>query len=139
MENKIVYTYVVADLLHMGHVLYLENAKSLVLPGGKLIVGVLTDKATMEKKSKPTLRFSERIRLIKALKCVDCVVAQDDYSPINNIKVIKPDVLIESSSHSEEDLLKVKEIANSISCKVIVMPYYPEQSSTEIKEKIKEE
>jgi len=75
--------------------------------------------------------------LVKALKCVDCVVAQDDYSPINNIKSIKPDVLIESSSHSEENLLKVKELANAISCKVIVMPYYPGQSSTQIKEGIR--
>ena len=137
MEEKIVYAYVVADLLHMGHVLYLENAKSLVAPNGKLIVGVLTDNAVMEKKPKPNLSFSERMRLIKALKCVDCVVAQAEYSPINNVKSIKPDVLIESSSHSEEDLIKTKEIANSISCKVIVMPYYPEQSSTKIKEEMK--
>ena len=136
-NEKIVYTYVVADLLHMGHVLYLENAKSLVAPDGKLIVGVLTDKAAMEKKPKPNLSFSERMRLIKALKCVDCVVAQAEYSPISNVKSIKPDILIESGGHSEEDLIKTKEVANSISCKVIVMPYYPEQSSTKIKEEIK--
>jgi len=133
MPIKTVYTYVVADLLHMGHVLYLENAKSLVDSEGKLIVGVLTDEATMEKKPKPMLPFSERMRLIKALKCVDCAVAQTEYSPINNIKTIKPNILVESSSHSEEDLLKIREITNSISCKIIVMPYYPEQSSTKLK------
>ncbi len=58
--------------------------------------------------------------------------------PETRIKsIIKPDVLIESGSHSEEDLLKTKEVANSISCKVIVMPNYPEQSSSKIKEEIK--
>jgi len=59
---KVVYTYVVADLLHMGHVLYLENARTF---GDKLIVGVLTDKAAMEKKPKPALAFSERMRFSK--------------------------------------------------------------------------
>lgn len=136
MKEKIVYTYVVADLLHMGHVSYLENAK-IFAEDGKLIVGVLTDKATMEKKPKPTLPFTERIRLVKALSCVDCAVAQNDYSPINNIKLIKPDILIESSSHSEEDLKHTKEITKSIGCKVIILPYYTEQSSTQIKESVK--
>ena len=131
--TKIVYAYVVADLLHMGHVLSLENAKAL---GDKLIVGVLTDEAVMEKKPKPVLSFSERMRLVKALKCVDCVVAQKIYSPLENVKTIKPDILIESDSHSEEDLEETKKIADSIGCKVIVTPYYPEQSSTKIKENV---
>ena len=54
MEKSIVYAYVVADLLHVGHVLHLENSKAL---GDKLIVGVLTDKAVMEKKEKTNITF----------------------------------------------------------------------------------
>ena len=77
MTGKIVYAYVVADLLHMGHVLFLENAKTFAGSDGKLIVGVLTDEATMEKKPKPTLPLSERMKLVQSLKCVDITVAQD--------------------------------------------------------------
>lgn len=131
--GKIVYAYVVADLLHVGHVLALENAKSF---GDKLIVGVLTDEATMEKKPKPTLPFSERMRLVKALKCVDAVVPQETYSPIPNVIKIKPDILMESYSHSEKDLEETKKLMESFGGKVIIMPYYPEQSSSRIKENI---
>jgi len=134
MEKSIVYAYVVADLLHVGHVLHLENSKAL---GDKLIVGVLTDKAVMEKKKKPILPLSERMRLIKALSCVDVVVPQDTYSPIENIKAIKPDILMESSSHSDEDLIETFKICKNYNIKVMKMPYYPLQSSTKIKEKIK--
>lgn len=131
---KIVYTYVVADLLHTGHLLYLENAKAL---GDKLIVGILTDEAVMEKKPRPTLSFSERLRLVQSLKCVDCAVTQDTYSPIKNLKAIQPDIHMESSSHTDEDLKKIYKVCKSCNIRVIKIPYYSEQSSTEIKEKIK--
>lgn len=136
MSDKIVYTYVVADLLHVGHVHYLENAKVFAGPDGKLIIGALTDKAVMEKKPKPIIPFGERVRLIKALKCVDIVIAQETYSPIPNVRKINPDILIESDSHSKEDLEETKKIADYLGCKVIVLPYYPEQSSTKIKEEL---
>lgn len=133
MQEKIVYAYVVADLLHIGHIIHLENAKSF---GDKLVVGVLTDEATMEKKPKPILSFSERIRLVKALKCVDMVVAQKTYSPIPNIKSLKPDILIESDGHDKRDLENTKLIASSIGCTMIILPYYSEQSSSKIKDDI---
>jgi len=137
MEGKIVYTYVVADLLHIGHVSYLENAKTFAGENGKLIVGVLTEDATIEKKpKKPVLSFSERIRLVKALTCVDTVIVQETYSPIHNILRLKPDILIESDSHTEADLNETKNAADSMGCKVIILPYYKSQSSSKIKEKI---
>ena len=82
---KIVYAYVVADIIHPGHILFLENAKKL---GDKLFVGVLTDEAVMEKKPKPIMSFSDRLKIVEALECVDCAVAQDTYSPLNNVKEI---------------------------------------------------
>jgi len=132
---KIVFAYLVGDILHDGHILHLENAKAL---GDKLIASVLTDKATMSKKPKPTISFSERMRLVKALKCVDCVVAQTEYSPIKNLKAINPDILAESTSHSKSDLKKTMKVAKQIGCRVVVLPYFPEQSSTSIKNKIKQ-
>ena len=134
---KLVYAYVVADLIHIGHLHALENAKRIAGKDGRLIVGVLTDEATMEKKSRPIIPFAERIKMIRALRCVDCAVMQETYSPLTNIKKIKPNVLMESDSHSEKDLEETKKVAESIGCKVQVMPYFPEQSSTLIKDKIK--
>lgn len=121
------YTYVVGDILHYGHILYLKNCKSLC---DKLIVGVLTDEAVMEKKPKPTIGFPERIQLVAELKCVDAAVAQETYLPIENVAAIKPGVLFESWNHDEP-------YYNPYG-KTIVIPYYPEQSSTSIKEKVKD-
>ena len=132
---KIVYAYVVADVLHEGHILHLENSKSL---GDKLIVGVLTDEAVMEKKPHPIISFEERINLIKSLRCVDAAVPQTQYSPIENVRAIKPDILMESTSHTEEDLTETYKVAEELGIRVVRMPYYPKQSSTQIKNKIKE-
>ena len=133
MERKIVYAYVVADILHKGHLLALENAKGL---GDKLIVGVLTDEAVMEKKPAPIIPFERRLENIKALSCVDAVVAQKNYSPVNNIKSIKPDILMESDSHSDKDLKDTYKITNKLGIRIIKLPYYPLQSSTDIKQKV---
>ena len=135
MEETIVYAYVVADLLHAGHVHALENAKAM---GDTLIVGVLTDKATMEKKSKPVISFAERLALVRSLECVDCAVAQDTYSPEKNLETIKPNIHMESDSHSDEDLKKIYKVCKLYNIRLIKMPYYPEQSSTKIKEEIKD-
>jgi len=128
---KIVYAYVCGDILHEGHLLQLENAKSL---GDKLIVGVLTDDAVMEKKKAPIISFAQRLRLVQAIGCVDAVIPQHEYSPITNVKSLGVDILMESASHLGNDYLKDLE---ELDVRVIMTPYYPGQSSTDIKEKIK--
>jgi len=127
----IVYAYVAGDILHEGHLLQLENAKAM---GDKLIVGVLTDSAILEKKPKPIISFAQRLRLVQALECVDMTVPQHDYSPITNVKSLGVDILMESSSHIGNDYLKDLE---ELDVRVIMTPYYPGQSSSDIKEKIK--
>lgn len=126
------YTYLVADVLHFGHLLYLENASKLC---DALFVGILSDKAVMEKKPKPIMSLAERINIVKSLKFVTCVVCQDEYSPLNNCMAIRPDILIESSSHKE---MPANNFMKSIGARVIVLPYYSEQSSSNIKERINE-
>ena len=120
------YAYVVGDILHEGHLLALENCRALC---DKLIVGVLTDKATMEKKHRPVIGFRERLRIVKSLKPVDAAVAQKTYSPMSNVHIIKPDILFESDSHARP--------GDNPYGRVQVMPYFPIQSSTRIKNKIK--
>ena len=114
----------------------MKNAKAIAGDDGKLIVGILTDEAVMEKKSRPTLPFEERIELASAIKYVDVAVAQETYSPLPNVKKIRPDILMESSSHDEDAIEEAREVMESINGKVIVLPYFPSQSSSEIKYKI---
>lgn len=130
-KKKVVYAYVVADLLHLGHLKHLIHSKK---QGDYLIVGVLTDKATMEKKPKPIISYNERFRLIESLKCVDKCISQNKYSPLGNVKKLKPDVLMESDSHQE---MPANNYVNSYGGEVVISPYYKKQSSTKIKARIK--
>ncbi|MCK5221199.1 MAG: ADP-heptose synthase, partial [Candidatus Aminicenantes bacterium] len=119
--------------------LMMKNAKSIAGKDGKLIVGILTDEAVMELKKRPILSFDERVELAYAIEYVDVVVAQETYSPLPNVKRIKPDILMESTSHTEEAIKEAEEVMKEIGGKVVVLPYFPTQSSTSIKNKIFEQ
>ncbi len=134
---RIVYSYYILDIIHRGHLKMMENAKAIAGKDGKLVVGILTDEAVMEKKPRPILSFDERFDLANALKYVDLVVAQETYSPITNIKKIKPDILMESTSHDEKGIEEAQKVMESIGGKVIVIPYFPSRSSSNIKNQIK--
>ncbi|MDC0033828.1 adenylyltransferase/cytidyltransferase family protein [Alphaproteobacteria bacterium] len=134
---NIVYSYYVLDIIHRGHLQMIQNAKGLAGPDGQLIIGILTDEAVMEKKPKPILPFVERLEIANSIKYVDLVVAQETYSPLPNIKSIKPDILAESTSHREEDINQYREYLESVSSKVVVLPYFPNISSTDIKSLIR--
>lgn len=133
----IVYSYYVLDIVHKGHLEMLRNAKAIAGPDGRLIVGILTDKAAMEKKPKPILCFEERIELARSIRCVDLVVAQKIYSPLENIQNIKPDILLESDSHESEP--DVTRLMHELGGRIIIIPYFPEHSSIQIKEQIRNE
>ena len=93
----IVYASVCGDILHYGHLIHLKNSKAL---GDKLVVGVLTDAAIMEKKKRPVISFPERMALVREIGCVDLVIPQETYTSYDNIKGLKPDIWVESSCHS---------------------------------------
>jgi cytidyltransferase-like protein len=135
MNNNLVigYAYVVADLIHIGHLKHLQACRGLC---DKLIVGVLTNGATMERKVKPIISFGERLETIKSLAYVDVAVKQETYSPLPNVAQLEPDILFESTSHKEEDLADAKKVLGKYGGRMIVMPYYAGQSSTAIKNKI---
>lgn len=129
-NKKVVYIYLCADILHIGHIKFMQVGKA---QGNYLIAGILTNAAIKEKKSVPIVSLKERMATVKALACVDKVVPQYTYSPLNNIKKIKPDILIESDSHPDQPANKFVE---SYGGKVVVLKYYHLQSSTMIKNKI---
>ena len=127
----IVYCYVCGDILHKGHIEHLKNAKAL---GDKLIVGVLTDVAIMEKKPRPAMSFDERFDLVRSLRWVDVVVAQNTYSPLDNVMALRPDILVEATDHEKQ---AANEFMESIGRRILAMPYYPDHSSTKVKGEIR--
>jgi bifunctional ADP-heptose synthase (sugar kinase/adenylyltransferase) len=135
--KRIVYSYYVLDLVHRGHLLQMQNAKATVGKDGISIVGILTDEAVMERKAKPVLNFDERMLLAQSIKYNDFVVAQSTYSPLPNVKNIRPDILMESSSHKDNDINEARRVMAKFGGKVITTPYYPTISSTKIKEEIR--
>ena len=135
---KIVYSYYVLDIVHTGHLLMMKNSKALAGKDGKLIVGILTDEAVMEKKPRPVLSFPERRELAASIKYVDIVVPQATYSPLPNALKIRPDILMESSSHGDAAIKEARKVMEKIGGRVMVLPYYPAQSSTNIKKAISE-
>ena len=131
--KKIVYAYLTADIIHTGHLEHLENAKK----HGYVIAGILTKQAIMEKKPEPILSLRERMAIVGALKNVDEVIPQLNYSPLPNVKVIRPDILMETSDHEE---MPANDYVRSYGGKVIIteVPDSLErkQSSTKIKNKV---
>ena len=127
------YAYVCADLAHCGHLNHLQACKSLC---DKLIVGVLTNQAVMEKKPCPIIPFESRLRMIQALKCVDIAVSQETYSPLPNAVSMEADILFESTSHTPEAIQEARKQIGAYGGVVIVLPYYGGESSTAIKKKI---
>ena len=134
---NIVYSYFVLDIVHRGHLMMLKNSKAIAGPEGRLIVGIVSDKAVLEKKGKvPVLDFSERLELANSIQYVDLVVGQKNYTPFENVKNIAPNILMESESHDEVQINKGRELMKELGGRVIVMPYFHNQSSTLIKSKI---
>ena len=134
---KIVYSYYVLDIVHTGHLLMMRNSKALAGKDGKLIAGILTDEAVMEKKPRPVLSFSERMELAASIKYVDIVVPQATYSPLPNVLKIRPDIMMESSSHGDTAIKEAGKVMEKIGGRLVVLPYYPAQCSTKIKQAIK--
>ncbi|HYM81016.1 MAG TPA: D-glycero-beta-D-manno-heptose 1-phosphate adenylyltransferase [Candidatus Limnocylindria bacterium] len=91
--EAIVFTNGVFDLLHRGHVEYLEEARAL---GERLVVGVNSDASVRRVKgpSRPIHPEAERAELLAALACVDQVVIFDDDTPARLIREVRPDVLV---------------------------------------------
>ena len=134
---NIVYAYFVLDIVHRGHLIMLKNSKAIAGPEGRLIVGIVSDEAVLEKKGKvPVLDFSERLELANSIQYVDLVVGQKNYTPYENVKNIAPNILMESESHDEVQINKGRELMKELGGRVIVMPYFHNQSSTLIKSKI---
>ena len=126
-DNKIVvYTYVVGDLFHLGHLRCLQQAKAL---GDRLIVGVLTDEATESYKRKPIVPFEERIQIIQALKVVNGVMRQENLDPTDNLKSIRADIVVHGDDWDEN--FPGAEYMRSIGKRAERVKWFPGRPTTE--------
>jgi len=127
--KRIVLTQGVWDLIHEGHALYLEVAKSY---GDVLIVGVDSDELTRARKglNRPIVPQSERIKMLIHLRHVDMVTVREVHNDIGDlIRLIKPDVLVTSSSTADFDQ-KMKEEYKDVCGEIITMPPQATTSTT---------
>ncbi|MBK6363533.1 MAG: D-glycero-beta-D-manno-heptose 1-phosphate adenylyltransferase [Saprospiraceae bacterium] len=97
-KQKIVFTNGCFDILHKGHVIYLEEAKNL---GDFLIVALNSDLSVKNLKgeSRPIVDEKGRMAVLAALECVDAVLLFDEETPINLIKKINPDILVKGGDY----------------------------------------
>ena len=136
LGKKIVFTNGVFDILHVGHLTYLEEAKSF---GDILIVGVNSDSSVKVNKGdkRPINSEIDRAKMILGLKPVDYVVIFDEKTPMEIISKIKPDIHIKGGDYKKEDLPETP-IVESNGGEVKILSFVDNKSTTGVIEKILE-
>jgi D-beta-D-heptose 7-phosphate kinase/D-beta-D-heptose 1-phosphate adenosyltransferase len=133
--DTIVFTNGVFDLLHPGHVRYLQHASAL---GDALVVGINSDRSARANKgvARPITPESERAELVGSLKCVDAVVIFDEDTPHTLIAALQPDVLVKGADWAE-DAIVGRDIVEARGGKVVRVAVEPGYSTTAIIERVK--
>lgn len=133
--KTIVFTNGVFDLLHPGHVRYLQHARTL---GDVLIVGVNSDRSVRTNKGpgRPITVEAERVELLEALACVDAVVVFDEETPHEIISAVQPDVLVKGADWAE-DAIVGRDIVEARGGRVVRVPVEAGYSTTAILAKIR--
>ena len=89
-NNKTIYVPIAADIIHAGHLNIINKARKY----GKVIIGLLSDKAIAEYKRLPLNSYNERLVVIKNLKNISKIIKQETWDYEKNLLQIKPDYLI---------------------------------------------
>lgn len=133
-SKTIVFTNGVFDILHEGHIEVLSKAAAFA---DVLIIGINSDASVKKLKgdSRPVNNENSRALLIASLIMVDAVVIFNEETPLDLIKVIKPDVLIKGGDYTIETIVGAKEVI-SAGGKVEVIPLKAGFSTTGIIDKI---
>ena len=102
--KKVVFTNGVFDLLHPGHVRYLQQARQL---GDALVVAVNSDRSVRVNKGpgRPITPEHERVELLSALACVDGVVVFDEDTPLEIISALQPDILVKGADWAPDAIV----------------------------------
>jgi len=132
--KTVVFTNGVFDILHAGHVDYLEKARAL---GDYLVVALNIDETVRRLKgeTRPVNHLEDRMKVIGALRCVDCVVSFSEQTPERIITEIRPDVHVKGGDYTEDSLPEAK-IVRSYGGSVVIMPTLEGRSTTGIIERM---
>jgi D-glycero-beta-D-manno-heptose 1-phosphate adenylyltransferase len=133
--EKIVFTNGCFDLLHLGHVDYLEKARSL---GDRLIVGLNSDGSVLRYKGvgRPLQNQDSRARVLAALQFVDLVVLFDEETPFLLISRLVPEVLVKGGDYLADEIVGA-DVVQKAGGVVKTIDFVPGYSTTGIIEKIK--
>ena len=131
-ENKrVVFTNGVFDILHVGHLRYLQQARAL---GDALLVGVNADASVRRLKgdSRPVNNENERAELLSALRCVNgvCVFAED--TPVELIRAVRPDVHAKGGDYESANILPETPVVRELGGDVVILPLVPNRSTSRI-------
>lgn len=134
-RKKIVFTNGCFDLIHPGHIAYLNEAASL---GDVLVIGLNTDRSVkvLKGEHRPINDEFSRSQLIASMFFVDAVVFFDEQTPIDLINALKPDVLVKGGDYQIDTIVGAKETL-ARGGEVKVLSFLPGYSSTAIIDKIK--
>jgi D-glycero-beta-D-manno-heptose 1-phosphate adenylyltransferase len=136
-SGTVVFTNGVFDLLHVGHLRYLQHARSL---GDALIIGLNSDRSVRANKGpdRPITPQTERAEILEALACVDGVVVFDEPTPHALISLLQPDVLVKGADWAE-DAIVGRDVVEARGGRVERVAIEPGHSTTAIVAKIREQ
>ncbi|MCS6895412.1 MAG: D-glycero-beta-D-manno-heptose 1-phosphate adenylyltransferase [Bacteroidia bacterium] len=128
LEQRVVFTNGCFDLLHLGHVSYLETASRL---GDVLVVGLNSDDSVRRLKgsSRPLQPAEARARILAALEFVDAVVIFEEDTPLRLIEKIQPDVLVKGGDYTEDRVVGA-DFVRSKGGEVVILPLVEGFSTT---------
>lgn len=126
--EKIVFTNGCFDLLHLGHVQYLQEARSC---GDCLVLGLNSDASIrmIKGEKRPILSQDQRAGVMAALECVDFVVVFDEPDPLQLILLVRPDILVKGADWGEDEIIGRKEVEEQ-GGRVIRIPLVPHISTS---------
>ena len=132
--RRVVFTNGCFDLLHRGHVTYLSRAKAL---GEVLVVGVNSDASVRRLKGpeRPINPLEDRLQVLAALSCVDHLIAFDEDTPIELLRVLWPDVFVKGGDYTRESLPEAP-VVEALGGTVELLPYLEDRSTTGLVERI---
>jgi D-beta-D-heptose 7-phosphate kinase/D-beta-D-heptose 1-phosphate adenosyltransferase len=128
--RTVVFTNGCFDILHRGHVDYLERARAL---GDLLVVGVNTDRSVSELKGsgRPIVNEDDRTHVLAALGCVDYVVLFDAPTPAELIESVEPDVLVKGAGYTRDTIVGA-DFVEARGGRVVALPALPGRSTRSI-------
>ena len=131
----VVFTNGVFDLLHPGHLRYLQQARAL---GDMLIVGLNSDASVRRNKGpeRPINPESERAEVVAALECVDAVVIFDEDTPAEIVRACQPDILVKGADWPADQIVG-RDTVEARGGRVVRMPVEAGYSTTALVERIK--